>query len=151
MKLLLYKSKCGNILDKVIDIGTGGYGYSHVELAFDRIDLNHNRGYLCFSSSPRDKKTRFTYINNKTNHWEIIDLSKEYKLEQEREIYGKCFDLVGAKYDYYGILFWYVFSFIKKQKDNQWWCSEVVAYLLGFSDFRKHPNELAKIYGAKKQ
>jgi hypothetical protein len=39
---------------------------------------------------------------------------------------------------------------MKKQKDDQWWCSEIVGYLLGVVDFRVTPNELAKLYGAKK-
>lgn len=150
MKLMLYKANCGNWIDKIINLGTGNYGYSHVELAFDKIDKNHNRGYLCYSSSPREGKVRFTYIDNdKTNHWVVIDLP-QFSLEDERRIYSKCFDYLNAKYDVFGIIFWYVFSFVKKQRDNEWWCSEIVAYLLGLKDYRKNPNELAKLYGAKK-
>lgn len=150
MKIMLYKANKGTWLDKIIDAFSGGYGYSHVELAFDKIYDDPKNGYICFSSSPREGKVRFKYINPHVNdHWEIIDLN--HTLEEEQRIYSGSFEYLNAKYDYYGIMFWYVFFWVKKQHDDKWWCSEIVSYLLGFDKYRKTPNELAKIFGANKR
>lgn len=150
MKLMLYKADKGTLLDKTIDKFSGNYGYSHVELVFDQIYDNEKDGYICFSSSPREGEVRFKYINPHINdHWVIVDL--DYSKEDEQRVYSRCFEFVGAKYDYYGILFWYVFFWVKKQHDDRWWCSEIVSYLLDLEKYRKTPNELAKMFGAKKR
>ena len=143
MKLALYRSVAGDKLDTIIDLFSGRYGYSHVELIFDNVDGSW------FSSSPRDGACRFKNIVPKEKHWVIVDLP-EIDYIQEVNIYSLAKCLVGDKYDYYGILFWYVFFWVKKQKDKNWWCSEVVAYLLGHVDYRVTPNELAKYYHAPK-
>lgn len=144
---MLYKANKGTWLDKTIDLMSGKYGYSHVELAFDKV-VKSDGSYLCFSSSPREGKVRFKQIEI-TDHWRVIDL--DVSLEEEQRIYSMAFDYVGAKYDYYGIIFWYVFFWVKKQHDDRWWCSEIVSYLLDMEKYRKTPNELAKMFGAKKR
>ena len=143
MKLALYRSVAGTKLDTIIDLFSGRYGYSHVELVFDQIDGSY------FSSSPREGKCRFKKIVPKEKHWKLIDLP-EIDCIQEAKIYEIANSFVNKKYDYFGILFWYVLFWVKKQKDDHWWCSEIVAYLLGHVDYRLTPNELAKYYHAPK-
>lgn len=63
MKLAFYKSVNGDTLDSLIDLWSGRYGYSHVELVFDRISTDKSKGNLCFSSSPREGKCRFKNIH----------------------------------------------------------------------------------------
>ena len=110
-------------------------------MVFDRIETEEN----WFSSSPREGKCRFSKIVPKKGHWEILDL-RDVTLPEEVTIYNVARSLEGKRYDYFGIIFWYVFFFVKRQHDNKWWCSEVVGYLLGHKDFRITPNELAKYY-----
>lgn len=148
MKLALYKAAEGTLLDKVIDLGSGLYGYSHCELVFDRIVPDVGGKSYCYSSSPREGECRFKYIDLDSGKWEVIDLSDQFEWEDESIMFQDAKFFQGAEYDYYGIICWYVFAFIKKQKSSQWWCSEICARLLGWSDFRVTPNKLARHYKA---
>jgi len=140
MKLAFYKSSKGTKIDKIIDIGTGMYGYSHIELVFS--------DGMSLSSSPREGEVRFKEISYDPNTWEYVDI--DITEEQERLLRYKSSDLVGKKYDYFGILFWYIIP-IKKQKNDKWWCSEICAYLLGWDEFRVTPNKMARHYGLERQ
>jgi len=152
MKLALYKSSKGTALDKIINIGTGLYGYSHCEVVFDRMRVGQDEGkQLCFSSSPRDGKTRFNYININSGNWEIVDLDDEFTLDEEKAMFLKASEYVDKSYDYYGILFYFVFWFVRRQKENKWWCSEICSFLLGWDKFRVSPNRMARKYKAPRQ
>jgi len=118
MKLAFYRSCKGNWLDTLIDLASGRYGYSHVELVFDRISTDTTHGNLCFSSSPREGKCRFKNIVLKETHWNFVNIN--IPLKEEQRIYSECFNYLNAKYDYYGILFWYVLFWVKKQKNKKW-------------------------------
>lgn len=147
MKLALYKAAEGTPLDKAIDIGSGLHGYSHNELVFDRMEDGIKDGYyLCFSSSPREGKVRFKHIDIHSGKWYIVDLD-DISLEEEKEMFEKAKTQVGKKYDYYGIFFTYILFWVKRQKDDQWWCSEIAAWLLGWPNFRVTPNKLARHFG----
>lgn len=143
MKIAFYKSNKGTLLDWLINFLTGRYGFSHVELVFP----TYTKGNLtlCFSASPRDNLVRFKYINLNTDSWVVLDLPNI----DEKQTYKKTLDFLGKKYDYIGILFWFLIP-LKKQANNKWWCSEITAKLIGIKNYRIHPNELyLKLKGIK--
>lgn len=147
MKLAFYKAKKGNWLDKTINLWTGNYGYSHVELIFDNVKTTNADVSLCFSASPREGNVRFKYIEL-DDKWVVMDFDISDK--EEKILYAKSLKYNHAKYDYLGIFFWFVLP-IKKQFENKWWCSEIISYLLGVKNFRICPNSMAKLYGVNKQ
>lgn len=133
MKIAFYKAHEGTFVDKIIDIRTGFYGYSHVELVFS--------DGMCFSASYRDgQKCRFKKIDL-DEKWEIVDL--DIDMEEERQIRIRAGHYVGAKYDFFGILFWYVIP-IRRQDKKKWWCSEIVSKLLNYEKIQVSPNYMAK-------
>jgi len=153
MKIILYKASTGTIIDKVINVWTGSYGYSHCEVTFDHI-YRSGQKQLCCSASPRSNKVRFTYINIQSKHWEIIDIPEINNAEKENEIFKYLKELEGQKYDWFGIFFYFVLPKIKKQSDKKWWCSEICASVLDkfvkSQKFRISPNKLAKNLNAPK-
>jgi len=152
MKVALYIADSGSIVDKLINVWTGLYGYSHTEIAFDTIGKKEN-SYLCCSSSPRDGDVRFTNINLNSGHWHVINF--DIPAYQEKVIYDELRELTGAKYDWKGIFFTFIFSWVHKQDDKKWWCSELTAYILNLHvrnmNFRISPNKLAKRLDAPRQ
>lgn len=140
MKLAFYKASSGNWLDKAINLFTGLYGYSHVELVFS--------DGMCFSCSPRENETRFKKIDLDDDKWVVVDV--ECSDTKEELIREQAEKLVGKKYDWWGIFFYFVIP-LKKQSDGKWWCSEICAYLLKWIIFRVHPNRMAKGYELPKQ
>ena len=119
MKIAFYIAKKGNLLDYIIDKGTGGDGYSHCEMIFDQIvpDVGDQTDQtnqseqteqteLCFSISGRDKKARFKFIDV-GDHWETIDINMS--IEDEKKIYNLCNSYIGLSYDFFGIIFWYIY------------------------------------------
>ena len=147
MKLALYKAAEGSLLDKAVDIGSGLYGSSHCEIVFDHINSDADGQSLCFSASPREGKCRFKWIDLNSGSWYVIDLNDQFEWEDKMMAFQEAKFLNGRKYDYYGIFFWYILP-IKREKTNRWWCSEVVAKLLGWVKYRVTPNKLARKYGA---
>lgn len=135
MKLAFYKSNAPKKekLDVMIDKVTGGYGYSHVELVFS--------DGVCFSSSPREGIVRYKKIDvSDALSWTVIDvpICHIYDENRSRRIADK---LIGCKYDYKGIV---LDQLIPLSIDNgdKWWCSEVVAYVLGVYPYKINPNQL---------
>lgn len=134
MKLIFYRAKFGNIVDKLTSMWTSG-PYSHCELYFEDIDD-------CYSASPRENMCRFKKININDGHWEIVDLD-DSKYDQ-KQIIRLAEDQLGKPYDWIGIIFSQIFP-INKQDPNKWFCSEICAYLLGFDNPHKiDPNKLFK-------
>lgn len=155
MKIAMYIASTGSLVDKIIDAWTGWYGYSHSEIVFDHIARLDNT-YLTCSSSPRDGKLRFNRIDMSSGHWYMVDIPEIYSEKQEYEIYNMLKKMEGAKYDWKGIFFYFIFSFVHKQDDNEWWCSEICAYIINrFINpnfkYRISPNKLAKKLKAPKQ
>ena len=152
MKLAFYKASKGRLLDKAINLWTGLYGYSHVEIIFSNGEA--------FSSSPREGHTRFKNIKFSNNKWEIIDL--DIPKEKEEQIYLIAKKLEGKRYDWKGIFLhqfigriigWITgdYSIDKFQDKNKWWCSEITSFLLGLHNYRIHPNKMAKKFNVKRQ
>jgi len=132
MKVAFYKAKKGNWLDFLINLLTGMNGYSHVELVLDN--------NLCYSISPRDKKTRFKKINLYDGHWDVYELYTDITSQEVNEkIASKLFQ--EAEYDYLGILFSHV---IKLNLDDPFklYCSECVGKLLNLKNPYVSPNKL---------
>ena len=156
MKIALYKAETGTLIDKLINIWTGFYGYSHSEIVFDKIYGHPKDKYMCCSSSPRDGEIRFDGIDIYSRHWELIDIPEIETPQQEQEIYDFLKTLEGAKYDWKGIFLTFVFSFINKQDDKKWWCSEICGFVINKYvnenfKYRISPNKLAKKLKATKQ
>jgi len=140
MKLAFYVANEGSLVDKGVDLWTGLYGYSHIEIVFS--------DGMSFSASPREGKVRFKKIDFSPKRWVFHEL--EMTELEEAKIRAQAENLIGRKYDYKGIIGWFVIP-IKKQENNQWWCSEIIAYLLKWKKFRVHPNKMAKHYGLHRQ
>jgi hypothetical protein len=126
---------------------TGFYGYSHVELVFDRVPFEVSGSFmtlsdenLCFSASPRDGQTRFENINLRSEHWDVIEIETTEK--EEQEIFFRALEICNKRYDWIGILFWFLFP-LRINHQSKWWCSEAVGYILGHNNFRIHPNRMA--------
>jgi uncharacterized protein YycO len=132
MKLALYKGR-GNIYDRIIRLATCSK-YSHCELVIDDV---------CYSSSPRDGGVRMKGINVYTNDWDVIDVPGD-------KIYAlKWFVAhVGKKYDYLGAIS--SILPINLDKQNKFFCSEAIAYMLQLPYPRKHtPNTLKEYFCSK--
>lgn len=147
MKVAFYRASKGTLLDKIINLWTGSYGYSHVELVFDELYEMNGSKSMCFSASPREGKTRFKYIDLNDGKWEVYTITDGYV--PEVEAFHRAKKIENKKYDYYGIFFWFVFSFVKKQKNNEWWCSEACPWCLKWTRFRLSPNKFAKLLGVE--
>ena len=156
MKVALYIASTGSLVDKAIDIWTGLHGYSHCEIVFEQVVLPNDKDeWLCCSSSPRDGKLRFNYIDIHSRHWLLVDIPEVDTIEKEKEVYDYLKKIEGAKYDWKGIILFFIFAFMKKQDDKKWWCSEIVAFILDkFAipmKVRISPNKLARKLKAPNQ
>jgi len=152
MKLAFYIADNGKFYDKLINVWTGNYGYSHVELVFS--------DGVSFSASNREGKVRFKEIHYDPKRWVIINLS--FSRAEELAIRKAAIKLINKKYDWKGVLLHQFigriighitsdYDIIALQSKNKWWCSEIVAFLLGFRKFRIHPNKLAEKYKIPKR
>jgi len=156
MKVALYRSSEGSLVDKAINIWTGFRGYSHSEIVFEHHLFNtNNEKFLCCSSSPRENKLRFKEIDINSGNWTVIDIPEISTVEKEKEIYDFLKDMEGTPYDWKGIFFWFILKFVRKQDNKKWWCSEIVGYTLDkFArpmSYRISPNKLAKNLEAPKR
>lgn len=133
MKIVFYEAKYGNWLDKFISFWTRGK-YSHCELYFEDMDI-------CFSSSSRDKGTRYKRININNGKWDIIKLN----ISDEEKYFNRTKAFIDKKYDWIGIIFTQLFPLNRQDKDK-WFCSEICGYILGYDESYKYsPNKLFKI------
>jgi len=153
MKVAFYIAESGNFVDKIINLWTGFYGYSHCEIVFENFGPTEDyHKYLCCSAAPREGKVRFKEIDIYSKHWHVIDLDDDIN---ENTAFDYVNKMIGAKYDWKGILLYFIFMFIKKQDKNKWWCSEFVGNFLNEfykpTKFRVSPNRLAKKLGLPRQ
>jgi hypothetical protein len=118
MQLAFYKG-AGTIVDKIVDIWTGG-PYSHVELVIDNI---------CHSSSGRDHGVRSKVIDFKPDNWDIYELNDELQIDIAFAVeWFRLHD--GQKYNYLG-LFGFVVPWRTEEHDlTRWFCSQAVAKAL---------------------
>lgn len=158
--LAFHKGGKGSIKDvvisEVIKLYTFGK-YSHVELIFpDWVLEGNGQKNKWFSSRGMDDPRGVAFKNIKMSHPERWDL---FELTRDRssiiESYYAALRLVGSDYDLKGILsyfgpLWTIRKALNRRRDVQedWWCSEVVAFVLGLSDYKLSPVELFKVYKA---
>lgn len=108
--------------------------YSHVELVFD-IDL-FGVG-TCWSSSARDGGVRRKQIDLTSGHWDVFDVSQIFDSHEEAYALAWFETRVGAKYDYFGLLFFVVH--LRTEDRRAYFCSEAVAAALQLRDPWKYP------------
>lgn len=142
MKVAFYKQKNGNWLDFAINAMSGFGGYSHCEFVLDNnlpdYDYSNSK---CFGISGRDKGVRYKNIDLTSGHWDIFNIIDSTLIDNHIEYQFKNY--LNKKYDYFGIIFYWIFP-IKWQNNKKWWCSELVANLLGIDNCRISPNELSR-------
>jgi len=156
MKIAFYIASTGTLIDKLINVWTGFYGYSHCEIVFDHIEISDDDKWWACSAAPRDGEVRFKKIDIHSSHWELIDIPTVNTKDDELKVYNFLKEYEGSKYDWQGILLYFIFAFMKKQDNKKWWCSEICAYTLReFIDpklsYRISPNKFAKKLNAPKQ
>ncbi|EAQ03461.1 hypothetical protein OB2597_02537 [Pseudooceanicola batsensis HTCC2597] len=103
--------------------------YSHVELIEGWADPGQEA--VCLSASGRDGGVREKTILLKPDHWDLVDMA-----DQPAGIGGFIRDRIGARYDYWGILFSQVLSLGRHDADR-WFCSEICAAALGMPNAQR--------------
>lgn len=102
--------------------------YSHVELVIDG---------MCYSASARDGGVRKKVIPNlnDSGRWDIFEvkIDKEFALNLFK--YAE-----GLGYDYLGVTK-FVLPFIPESQ-TRWYCSEIVAAMMGTTNDNKSPQDL---------
>ena len=147
MKVIFYKARHGNFIDKAIAFKTSSWtdrltgkwldGYSHCELLF--------KDGMMFSASQWDNAVRFEHHRYNADKWEYteVDLS---------ELHCRAFAMQrnGEKYDYLGIV-GFIVPFVKDDSKKSF-CSEVCYDILQKSGMpskedssKVHPNLLHTI------
>ena len=142
MKIAFYKAfqRKSTKLDILIAIVTLGK-YSHVEWVFS--------DGMCFSSSYRDKGTRFKKINLDPAQWKMYNVICSRQQELKLRAFCEGHEKVG--YDAIGAIFSAI-PFLVIQRTSKYFCSELVVnsgnMILGFGlqDGAKYsPNRLERI------
>ena len=116
-----------SFFDRVVCFFTNSR-YSHVEFvthlaAPDQIYSD------CYASSPRDGGVRRASINLRNGNWEVYEMPSFLRERYVDEFFHKKF---GAGYDWLGAIGTTVRIF--KQENQRWFCSEIIADLLGYGD-----------------
>jgi uncharacterized protein YycO len=144
MKVIFYKAKYGDLLNKIIALWTLGK-YSHCELVVKETELL----YITYTSHIAYGGVVCRTISKTSDEWDVIDLSK-FDLNKEKAV-NFCKSQIGKGYDLKAIFLTFVIPF-KKQDRKKWFCSEFVTEALKASglnidkkSFRIHPNKLYKI------
>ncbi|XWN29769.1 MAG: hypothetical protein ROR55_20030 [Devosia sp.] len=133
--LAFYRGR-GTVLDRVVRAITRSR-FSHVEVV---IQIHPDGSWTMIGSSPRDGGVRAVTIQPKPRHWELVDAPGD---AQEAEAFARS--KIGAKYDFFAILFTFVIP-IRRQNPRKWLCTELVAHAVG-APFLAHlsPGDLAEI------
>jgi len=112
--------------------------FSHVELVFPADVVGEKNS---FSSSGEDGGVRWKNIDYKKHpdRWAFIDFS--VTPDQLNHIKSLCDVEVGKKYDFLGILGFFLLGTQELiQNKKKWWCSEIVEWVLDIRPFRNSPN-----------
>lgn len=114
--LAFYRAKRGDWMDKVIDLFTGGVGFSHVELVFS--------DGASFSASPRGRGVRYLRIDYaaEAGQWEFVPI--EMSPDEERAVRAFCDRQDGKGYDFWGAVCSLFHSLGEDKK--RWFCTEVI-------------------------
>lgn len=112
--------------------------YSHVELVFD---IDFFGVGTCWSSSARDGGVRRKQIDLTSGHWDVFDVSQIFDSHEEAYALAWFETRVGAKYDYFGLLFFVLF--VRTEDSRAYFCSEAVAAALQLREpWKVHPEGL---------
>lgn len=127
LTLAFYKGEGGSLMarlgDAAIRKATGGR-FSHVEAIAGLAQLG--REHLCHSSSLRDGGVRTKTVFLDPDRWELLTVAADERLAVNR-IQSQS----GLPYDWRGLLCSQFFAMGDHSK-RRWFCSEIVAYALGF-------------------
>jgi hypothetical protein len=117
-KLIFYKARDGQFLDKVIGFFDNGK-YSHVEIVLEEAQTY----WLCVAASARDGGVRINRIY-KTEKWDVVKILEEPA--RDLNLY------LGSKYDWPGLVRTFIdwFPAIK----GRWVCSTFAAEIFGLED-----------------
>jgi len=122
MKIIFFKAKYGNLIDKIIAWWTGGE-YSHCLIVV---------AGKPFEVSPDTMKVEeygTMYFFQQKQEYDIFLLEKNISFSVAQFVKYKLRKELGKKYDWLGIWLSQVFPF-RKHKRNKWFCSELTAYAL---------------------
>lgn len=129
--------------------------YSHVELIFPEWVTAPDDNPRWFSSRGMDEPRGVSFKDISMSHpdrWDCYKLTYIRTPGEVQEIYNVAKSLVGQGYDLRGVLSYFgPGSRIRRRRnrrnasDDLWWCSEAVAFVLSFNDFRVCPGELDKM------
>ena len=112
--------------------------YSHCEL----VTPLQGSLYECTSSSYRDGGVRTVIMELPSESWDLVPVEMD-----DEEVWKFCREYKGASYDLLGAI-----GCVLRNDNNpdSWFCSELVAYILGFQEsWRYDPNTLADVLKSK--
>ena len=111
--------------------------YIHVELIFPEPYI-----YVTNSFSSRITGPRFKKIKYNNRYWDFVTLDKKYQ-DDILLIRERCFSIVKVlpKYDFVGAVFEAGYD-IPLEIRERWYCSELIAYILGIKKYGVDPVEL---------
>ena len=128
MLLACYKIKdnpYATWLDRVIAFFSDGV-YSHVEIVFDRLDIEEK----AFSINYNTNKPRFTTLGTSDIEWDFVEVKGLQKDKEMKALYEcKRLNMFDIKYDYIGAMF----SIFRPKRDlyaNKYFCSELCSMIL---------------------
>ena len=112
-----------------------GEKHEHCELDFGKLGS--------FSSSGYDKGVRWKQIDYRkhSSRWDTVKL--DFTPFEIYEMSLHCTGHVGEKYDFRAILFWHFLPF-RRQNKNRWYCSEMLAHIIGYKPEQINPGKLFK-------
>jgi hypothetical protein len=132
MIVYFYKNK-NRLFDRLVSWWTRG-PYSHVEIQL-------KDGYS-YSSSSRDGGVRKKVIDFNPDRWDAVHIQGDETLVRRF-----FYENIHRKYDYWGL---FGFVYPTTDKPLRWFCSEIVAASLGYSEpWRFSPNDLYSILNRK--
>lgn len=132
VKIAFYKAEKGKLLDKIIAWWTRpnffkfweSGKYSHVEIVFC------DKRNICFSTSPRENKTRWKYIDDlyTSGKWDFLEVKYTDKTFENYLIFN-CNKEEGKPYDWLCIFLTNIIP-LNIENPKKWMCSELVAKLV---------------------
>jgi hypothetical protein len=126
--------KASGLFGNLINIWTGLNGFDHVELVF-----NNGMSFSSTYSGVRFAKIKY---EDYPNDFIIVDIDcKELFNLTEKEVWDRCTQIAGSKYDGKGIML-YEFLPFRIEDPKSFYCSESVAYAIDFKPYQISPNKL---------
>jgi len=112
--------------------------WSHVEIVCE-FDKSSRTGHI-YSSSPRDKGVRSSFIHFNPAHWDIFEYDgptiPNAPTNTHAQVYTWFKPKLGLKYDWVGAVATKLIFF--KQRFSKYFCSEIIAEFFGFKKAHKY-------------